>query len=410
MGHRSEAFVGIDTSKLRNAVAVAEEGRGGDLRYLGEIDTTEAATRKLIIKLAAKYHQLTFCYEAGPTGYGLYRLIRKLGHNCIVAAPSLIPKKPGDRVKTNRRDAVGLAKLLRAGELTAVWVPDERHEAMRDLSRAREAARKDLRGKRQQVSSFMLRLGRHFPGKKTWGPAHMNWLMLQKLEHREQRIAFEELLEGMRQEAERVERLEQAIREAVPEWSLAEVATALQAMRGIDLVAAVVVLAEIGDLSRFQNPRELMAYLGLVPSESSTGDKVKRGGITKAGNGRARCILVEAAWSYRHPPRVSRDKQPKVAAAPKRVREIAWKAQTRLCGRFRSLIRKGKRPTIVATAIARELAAFIWAINREVMAPEKGLEIRITATARSVSATARVATKKRVAKSNKETCLEAGGV
>jgi transposase len=367
VGHRSGAFIGIDTSKLRNAVAVAEEGRGGDLRYLGEIDTTEAATRKLVTKLAAKYRQLTFCYEAGPTGYGLYRLINKLGHDCIVAAPSLIPKKPGDRVKTNRRDAVGLAKLLRAGDLTAVWVPDERHEAMRDLSRAREAARKDLKGKRQQVSSFMLRLGRHFPGKKTWGPAHMNWLMLQKLEHREQRIALEELLGAVRQESERVERLEQAIRDAVPEWSLAEVVTALQAMRGIDLVAAVTVLAEIGDLSRFQTPRELMGYLGLVPCESSTGDTVDRGGITKAGNGRVRRILVESAWSYRYPPRISREKQMKVAAAPRAVREIAWKAQMRLCGRFRLLTRKGKRPTVVATAIARELAAFIWAINREVV-------------------------------------------
>jgi transposase len=369
--HHSEAFVGIDTSKLRNAVAIAEGGRGGEVRFVGEIDATEAATRKLVTKLATKYQSLTFCYEAGPTGYGLYRLIRSLGHDCLVAAPSLIPKKPGARVKTNRRDAVELAKLLRAGELTAVWVPDERHEAMRDLARARQAARKHLKGKRQQISSLMLRLGRHYPRKKTWGPVHMNWLMQQKLAHREQRIVLEEFLEGVRQEAERVQRLEQAMCEAVPEWSLAEVVTALQAMRGIDLVAAVTVLAEIGDLSRFQNPRELMGYLGLVPSESSTGDKVKRGGITKAGNGRARRILVEAAWSYRYPARVSYKKQPKVAAAPRRVREIAWKAQTRLCGRFRSLLRKGKRPTVVATAIARELAAFIWAINREVMAPRQ---------------------------------------
>ena len=195
----------------------------------------------------------------------------------------------------------------------------------------------------------------------------MKWLMSQKLEHREQRMALEELLQGIRQEGERLERLEEAIREAVPEWSLAEVVTALQAMRGIDLIAAVAILAEIGDLSRFQNPRELMAYLGLVPSESSTGDTVKRGGITKAGNGRARRILVEAAWSYRYPARVGRQKQPKVAAAPRRVREIAWKAQTRLCGRFRVLLRKGKLPTIVATAIARELSAFIWAINREIV-------------------------------------------
>ena len=321
MGHHTEAFVGIDTSKLRNAVAIADSGRGGEVRYLGEFPATEAAIQKLVAKLAAKYRHLTFCYEAGPTGYGLYRLLKSLGHECLVVAPSLVPKKAGDRVKTNRRDAMSLAKLLRAGELTAVWVPDERHEAMRDLSRARQAVKKDLQGKRQQISSLMLRLGRIYPGKTTWGPAHMRWLMEQKLEYREQRIAFEELLEGIRQESERMERLEDAIREVVPEWSLAEVVAALQAMRGIDLIAAVGVLAEIGDLSRFQNPRELMGYLGLVPTENSTGDKVKRGGITKAGNGRARRILVEAAWSYRYPPRVSRDKQPKVEAAPRRARE-----------------------------------------------------------------------------------------
>jgi transposase len=373
VGHHSEAFVGIDTSKSRNAIAIADGGRGGEVRYLGEFPATEAAIRKLVSRLAAKYLHLTLCYEAGPTGYWLCRLLTSLGHECQVVAPSLIPKKPGDRVKTNRRDAVSLAKLSRAGELTAVWVPDERHEAMRDLSRARQATMKDLQGKRQQISSLMLRLGRIYPGKTTWGPAHKRWLMTQKIEHREQRIAFEELLEGVRQESERVERLENAIREAVPEWSLAEVVASLQAMRGIDLIAAVGVLADIGDLSRFQNPRALMGYLGLVPSESSTGDKVKRGGITKAGNGRARRILVEAAWSYRYPPRVSRDKQPKIAAAPRRVREIAWKAQTRLCGRFRSLERKGKRRTVVATAIARELSAFIWAINRELMARRQGL-------------------------------------
>ena len=367
MGHHSEAFIGIDTSKSRNAVAITESGRGGEVRFLGELPATEAAMRKLVAKLATKYSRLTFCYEAGPTGYGLYRLIKSLGHECIVAAPSLIPKKPGDRVKTNRRDAVNLTKLLRAGELTAVWVPDGRHEAMRDLSRARLAAKKDLQGKRQQISSLMLRLGRCYPGKTTWGPAHMKWVMSQKLEYREQRMALEELLQGIRQEGERVERLEQAIREGVPEWSLAEVVTALQAMRGIDLIAAVAILAEIGDLSRFQTPRELMGYLGLVPSESSTGDRVKRGGITKAGNGRARRILVEAAWSYRYPPRVGREKQPKVAAAPRCVREIAWKAQTRLCRRFRSLERKGKLRTVVATAVARELSAFIWAINREIV-------------------------------------------
>jgi transposase len=367
VGHHSEAFIGIDTSKSRNAVAIAEGGRGGEVRYLGEFPATETAMRKLVAKLAAKYAKLTFCYEAGPTGYGLYRLIKSLGHECVVVAPSLIPRKPGDHVKTNRRDAVSLARLLRAGELSAVWVPDERHEAMRDLSRARQAAKKDLQGKRQQISSLMLRLGRCYPGKKTWGPSHMRWIRSQKIEHREQRMALEELLEGVRQEGERVERLEQAIREAVPEWSLAELVTAVQAMRGFDLIAAVGIVAETGDLSRFQNPRELMGYLGVVPSEDTTGDRVKRGHITKAGNGRARRILVEAAWAYRYPARVGREKQAKVAAAPRRAREIAWKAQTRLCGRFRTLLRKGKRSTVVATAIARELAAFVWAINREVM-------------------------------------------
>ncbi len=284
-----------------------------------------------------------------------------------MVAPSLIPRKPGDRVKTNRRDALGAVKLLRAGELTAVWVPDPRHEAMRDLTRARGAAVEDLRRKRQQVSAFLLRQGRHYSdGKKTWTKAHMNWLASQKLEHPEQRIAFEEMLLAVRQAQERIERLEQAIRAAVPDWSLAAMVTALMAMRGIDLVSATALLGEIGDLSRFQTAPELMAYLGLVPSEASTGDTVKHGPITKAGNRRARRILVECAWSYQHPPRVGKEKQEKVAAAPRAVREIAWKAQCRLNRRYRALIRRGKLKTVAVTAVARELAGFIWAIGREV--------------------------------------------
>ena len=366
MGHHNEAFIGIDTAKLRNAVAVAEAGRNGEVRYLGEVNTSTVAMRKLVARLAAKYTKLTFCYEAGPTGYGLHRLIESLGHTCLVVAPSLVPKKAGDRVKTNRRDAEGLAKLLRAGELTSVWVPDERHEAMRELSRAREATRADLTRKRQQVSSMLLRLGRHYPGIKTWGARHRSWLANQKFVHAEQRLAIEELLLAERQAAERIARLEQAIRAAVAHWSLAAIVPALMAMRGIDLVSAVTILAEIGDLSRFENPRQLMAYLGLVPSERSTGDSVKRGPITKAGNGRARRVLVEAAWAYRHPARVGYEKQAQVAAAPVPAREIAWKAQVRLCARFRLLSRKGKKSTVIATAIARELAAFIWAIHCEV--------------------------------------------
>jgi len=367
MSEHSEAFVGFDTSKLRNAVAIAEGGRDGEVRFFGEIDNTAEATAKLVRKLAGKYDQLTFCYEAGPTGYGLYRQIRSLGHGCSVVAPSLIPKKPGDRVKTNRRDAVTLAKLLRAGELTAVWVPDPSHEAMRDLVRARETAVIDLRAKRQQVSALLLRLGRHYPQKRqTWSKAHMNWLASQKFDYPQQRFVFEEMMLAVRQAQERLARVAEAIRGAVPEWSLAAVVTALMAMRGIDVIAAATLLAEIGDLSRFRTPHELMGYLGLVPSEDSTGDTVRRGSITKAGNGRARRMLVECSWSYQHPPRVGPHKQHKVDAAPPAVREIAWKAQCRLHKRSRALIRRGKLKTVAITAVARELAGFIWAINREI--------------------------------------------
>jgi transposase len=367
VSYHSEAFVAFDTSKLRNAVAIAESGRDGEVRCFGEIENSPAATARLVKKLAGKYRQLTFCYEAGPTGYGLYRQIQRLGHDCMVVAPSLIPKRLGDRVKTNRRDALSLAKLLRAGELTAVWVPDRHHEAMRDLSRARETAMLDLRKKRQQVSAFLLRQGRHYDDTKTtWTKAHVVWLMSQKFEYPEERLVFEEMLLAMRQAQERLERLEQAIRVAVPDWSLAELVTALMAMRGLDLIAATTFLAEIGDLSRFQTAGELMAYLGLVPSEDSTGDTVRRGPITKAGNRRARRILVECSWTYQHPPRVGRAKQQKVEAAPEAAREIAWKAQVRLCGRYRTLIRRGKLKTVAVTAVARELAGFIWAIARVV--------------------------------------------
>ena len=364
MADPSEVFVGIDVSKSRHSVAIAEDGRGGEVRFYGEIEADEAAVRKLVRRLATRASRLTFCYEAGPTGYGLYRLITALGHECRVVAPSLIPRTPGERVKTNRRDATSLARLLRAGELTSVWAPDERHEAMRDLVRARWSAAIDLRMKRQQTSAFLLRLGRPYPGKKTWGGTHMKWLASQTFAHLEQRTAFEELSLAMRQAQERIARLETAIEEAVPNWSLAGRVTALMAMRGFDLVAATTLLAEIGDLSRFDSPRELMGWLGLAPAESSTGDKVRRFGITKAGNARARRTMIESAWCYRHPARVGSSKQARVAAAPPIVREIARKAQTRLTRRYRALSGKGKAKTVVAVAVARELAGFVWAIDR----------------------------------------------
>ena len=363
MDDHSVAYVALDTSKLRNAVAIAEAGRDGEIRYLGEIDNAPAATAKLARRLAKKHAALTFAYEAGPTGYGLYRQIKNLGHDCIVVAPSLIPHKPGDRVKTNRRDALSLARQLRAGDLTAVWVPDPHHEAVRDLTRARGAAVRDQRAKRQQVSALLLRLGLHYPGKTTWGKAHMAWLAGQKLAHLEQRIALEEMLHAVRQAGDRIARLEQAIHAAVPDWSLAPSATALMALRGIEFIAATTLLAEIGDLTRFRTPRELMAWLGMVPSEHSTGERIRRGPITKTGNRRARSILVECAWSYRHPPRVSRDKLARLEAAPPAVRDIAWKAQSRLTARYRALRRAGKLDVVAITAVARELAAFIWAVG-----------------------------------------------
>jgi transposase len=367
MSDHSQVFVAFDTSKLRNAVAIADGDRGGEVRFLGEIENTEAATAKLVRKLAAKYGRVAFCYEAGPTGYGLYRQITSLGHECLVAAPTLIPKKPGDRVKTNRRDAEGLAKLLRAGELTAVWVPDKHHEAIRDLTRARETAMLDLRTKRQQISAFLLRLGVSYPeDKRTWSKSHLNWLASQKFEFAEQRIVFEELMEAMRQAQGRLERLEAAIRAAVPDWSLGKLVIALMAMRGLDMISASTIVAEIGDLTRFRTPRELMAYVGIVPCEDSTGDKVKRGPITKAGNRRVRRMLIECSWSYQFPPRLSKDKQVKVDAVPQSVREIAWKAQSRLNQRYRALLRRGKLKNVAITAVAREFVGFIWAVAQAV--------------------------------------------
>lgn len=366
MEHYSEAYIGLDVSKSRNAVAVAEGGRNGEIRYLGEVDNTLEATRKLAAKLGAKYERLQFCYEAGPTGYGLHRWLTDLGHACMVVAPSLIPQRPGDRVKTNRRDAEGLAKLLRAGELTAVWVPDGAHEAIRDLVRARSAVVRDVRGKRQHVTSFLLRHGRSYPGKTAWGARHQRWLSEQAMPHRAQQVTLAEMIGAVRDAEERQKRLEQYLSEAAAEWSLGPVVDALQAMRGIRFVSAVTFMAEVGDLSRFTTPRQLMGYLGLVPSERSTGDSVKRGGITKAGNAAARTMLVESAWSYKHAPRVGAQKRYVIDKLPKAVVDIAWKAQSRLCRRHRALTQAGKCSVVVNTAIAREMAAFMWAIAGEV--------------------------------------------
>ena len=366
MEQHTDAYVGLDVAKLRHAVAVADNGRNGEIRYLGEIDAASESVRRLAAKLAKRHGNLHFCYEAGPTGYGLHRQLTQLGHRCSVIAPSLIPRKPGDRIKTNRRDAQQLARLLRAGELTEVWVPDEAHEAMRDVARIRDAAVADLRRKRQTISSMMLRLGRVYPGKKTWGVRHMNWLNTQRFEHPAHGLVMQELLLAARHAKERLERADDAIVEFLPTWSLAPVVAALQALRGIGLVSAVTIMAEIGDLRRFENPRQLMSYLGLVPGERSTGESVRRLGITKAGNGRVRRTLIEGAWTYRYLPRTGPAKLVVQANLPADVKDIAAKAQTRLCARYRTLSAKGKKPTVTVTALARELSGFVWAIGRAV--------------------------------------------
>jgi transposase len=362
----SEIFVGIDTAKAKHAVAVAEGGRAGEVRYLGEIDSAPASVAKLLGKLSSGSAKLHVCYEAGPTGYGLYRQVKALGHECTVVAPSLIPKKPGDRIKTNRRDAVSLARLLRAGELTSVWVPDPTHEAVRDLVRSREAAGEDLRKKRQQLGAFLLRHGRIYCGKSHWSRAHMRWLAEQAFEHPAQQIAFQDAIHAMEAAGARLRSLDEQLATIAPDWSMAPVVAAYQAMRGVSFLAAVIFVSEIGDVRRFESPRQLMAFLGLVPSERSTGESVRRAGLTLAGNRRARRVLIEGAWTYRFPARVSTTLHDRLEGLPKPVRDIAWKAQVRLCGRYRRLIASGKKAPVVIAAIAREMAAFLWAIGQQV--------------------------------------------
>ncbi|TIR15463.1 MAG: IS110 family transposase [Mesorhizobium sp.] len=359
-------YVGVDVSKAKHAIAIAEGSREGEVRYFGEIEATDAAVERFVRKLERKHARLHFCYEAGPTGYGLYRQLVELGHRCDVVAPSLIPKRPGERVKTNRRDAVSLARLLRAGELKGIWVPDAVHEAVRDMVRVRAAASEDLRKKRQMLLSFLLRHGRVFSGHKHWSRAHARWLAAQKFDHPAQQIVFQDQVDVITDAQARLERLDARLAELAPSWSMAPVVAAYQALRGVSFIVAVTFVSEVGDVRRFDSPRQLMAFLGLVPSERSTGETVKRGGLTLAGNQRARRVLVEGAWAYRHPARVSETIRVRLEGLPKAVREIAWKAQTRLCARYQRLTAAGKKAPIIVAAIAREMAAFLWAIGHQV--------------------------------------------
>ncbi len=362
---KTTTYVGLDVHKDTIAVAVAEMGIRGEVREFGTIANTPTAVKVLVTKLASRHGDLRFCYEAGPCGYGIQRQLAGLGHECAVVAPSLIPRKPGERIKTDRRDAGKLARLHRAGELTAVWVPDQAHEALRDLVRARQAAVRSLRQARQQLSSFLLRHGHHRQ-RPAWTEAHRRWLSSLKFNQPVQYIVLEDAIAAVEAATARRDRLAVQIEAGLPEWSLAPVVAALQALRGIRLVAAATLVAELGDITRFANPRQLMAYLGLVPSEHSSGNTRRRGGITKAGNGVARRMLIEAARSYRFPARVSREQLLRQKHLANPIRDIAWKAQERLCRRYRKMARGGKLTTVITAAIARELTGFVWAITRQV--------------------------------------------
>jgi len=360
-------YVGLDTHKDTIAVAVCD-ALGGKSRYFGEIANTPEAVRKMVKDLCPDGEILKFCYEAGPCGYVLHRQITALGHECTVVAPSLIPTKPGDRVKTDRRDSEKLSRLDRAEELTPVWIPDIEQEAMRDLTRAREDMKGFERAAKQRLNAFLLRHGCIYDSEKSrWTQAHYRWLEARKFDNAIQQIVFQEYLETVKQALAREAGLVTEMEKALGGWVFGPVVEALMALRGIKLVAAMTVMAELGDITRFDSPSQLMKFLGLVPSEKSSGANRRQGGITKAGNGHVRRVLIEAGWCYRFPARKTAHLQRYAEKCSDEVQSIAWKAQKRLCGRYSHLIGKGKIKVQVCTAIARELVGFIWAIACETM-------------------------------------------
>ena len=364
------AYIGMDVHKDTIAYAVALPGRASGV-YRGQIAHTQKAVNKLIKRLSEEFagQLLLFCYEAGPTGYHLYRQLVASGHDCQVVAPSQIPHKPGERIKTDRRDALKLAQYLRSGDLTAVWVPDQEQEAMRDLTRARGDMKAQELKARQQLNGFVLRHGHHWPSHKSrWTQTHYNWLESLVFSHPWQQVVLQEYINAVKAASRRVADMMAQILQALPSWSLSPVVDCLVALRGIDKLAAITLLAELGDISRFDNPRQLMAFLGLVPSEHSSGKRRRQGAITRTGNGHARRMLVESAWSYRFPARQTMHLKRKAINASNEAKAIAWLAQKRLCGRYRRLTEAGKNQKLVCVATARELVGFIWDIVRIEMA------------------------------------------
>ena len=358
-------FVGLDVHAETIAVAIAEPG--GAVRSVGIIPNRLESIRKLLGKLGPVQH-LKVCYEAGSTGYVLYWQLAALGVACEVVAPTLVPVKAGDRVKTDRRDAEKLARCYRSGELTAVWVPDAAHEALRDLVRAREAAKKDQLRARHRLGKFLLRHGRRpTQAGKAWTKQYLAWI---KTQVRFDQPALEATLAHYLQEvdhaASQILQLEKAIDEAVAQADpeIRSVIEALQALRGVAQMTAATIVCELGRLSRFPSPRQLMGYSGLVSREHSSGNRIQRGAITKTGNAHLRRVLVEAAWAYQHRPNVTGFllRRQKSLTLSEEVKQMAWKAQCRLHKRYRAFARRGKNKNQIVTALGRELLGFVWAI------------------------------------------------
>lgn len=366
MSKSSTLFIGMDVHKETIDIALATNRLNGKIRHYGRIPNRIDTLDKLTAKLRREAGTLKFVYEAGPCGFGLYRHLTRKKHHCAVVAPSLIPKKPGDRVKTDRRDAMRLAQLYRAGDLEPIHIPSVDDEAIRDLSRAREDAMLDQKAARQRLKSFLLRHDIRYEGRANWNEAHLRWLTELILPTPAQQIVFQEYVNTVTERTRRTERLERLLREQVQDWHFAPVVAALQALRGVRFINAVTLVAELGDLTRFDNPRQLMCFLGLVPSQHSSGERTRLGPITKSGNRHARRNLIEAAWAYRYQAKVSREIQLRQEHLPIKIREIAWKAQLRLCARYRKLVARGKNKNIVVVAIARELVAFMWDIAHQV--------------------------------------------
>lgn len=360
---KDSRFVGLDVHAETIAVAVAEAS--GEVRSLGTIPNTPEAVHRLVTKLGPR-ERLQVCYEAGPTGYVLYRELTALGVACAVVAPTLVPVKAGDRVKTDRRDAEKLARSFRSGDLTPVWVPDAAHEALRDLVRAREAAKQDQLRARHRLSKFLLRHGRRAPvGIKAWGVKHKAWLQTVQFEAPAQEATFVDYGHEVDHASERIARLERALTAVVAAAPAPQraVIAALQALRGIAALGAVTLVTEVGQLSRFAHAGELMGYSGAVPSERSSGSKTRRGAITKTGNAHLRRILMEAAHAYRHRPAIGPTLRARQRGLSEEITAIAWKAQHRLHARYRHLSGKGKPIPKVITAVGRELLGFVWAIG-----------------------------------------------